>query len=157
MFRCGIYSGQQKFLIAYCAAEKTLLALDVLILILLTYQLVFVYRRNYRLNFQDRRLQILSLCIAASLYFLIHYGVLPHSVRGKAFVMTEFFRSSILYAICLYYCAKASGLLKNRKLIIFFLSLCFFVGALLLTVSGIWAAALVWSNTVNPQGLCSHW
>lgn len=87
----------------------------------------------------------------------MHYGILPRNARAGTFVVIEFSRLCILYAICLYYCAKASGLLKKRRLIIALLSVFFCGGALVMLGLGIWVGALIWDGRVGAAGLCTHW
>lgn len=134
-----------------------LIAIDGLVLGLLVYQLMVVYRHNYKLNFHDKRIQILCLCIASSFYLFLHYGVIPRSSRADTFVMIEFFRLCILYSICLYYCAKSSGLLENRKRIIIFLTLFFCVGALVMIIFGIWVGILPSMDHISAKNLCTQW
>ena len=56
MFRCGIYQGQPSHVgIAYCTAEKMLLAINVIVLGLLLYQ-ISVYMHSHRLNLSDKRI-----------------------------------------------------------------------------------------------------
>lgn len=84
----------------------------------------------------------------ASLYAVIHYGILPHTARASCFVVIEFFRLSILYSICYYYCAKSSGLLNNRKRIIFFLRAFFFAGLGLMATLGTCSAISLYTGSV---------
>ena len=140
---------------SYCFAEKFLLAIDLIVLALLCYQLFIVYRHNYKLNFRDKRIQILGLCVAASFYTVVHYGVMPRSWRASNFVNIEFFRLCILYYICLFFCEKASGLLKNRKIITIFLQVFFGLSSLLMLTFGIWVAVLIWTKRVTSGDLCT--
>lgn len=142
---------------ARCAAEKILLTTDFIIFVLLMYQLVFVYRQHSKLNCKDQRIQILMFSAFSSFYVFMHYGIIPRRYRAMFFVYIEFFRLFILYSICYYYCAKASGLLKKRKIVIAFLRILFVLGSILMLVFGMWVYLLIRYRKLSSSLLCTYW
>ena len=157
-FRCG-YKGQEltSLIIGYCIAEKLLLCLDLTCLLLLLWQVIFVYRDSHKVKWSDSRINIMLLCILATVYMFIHYGVIPPGMRSGLFFIIEICRLSILFWLCLYYSSRASGLLPNRKYFMQGLKLLFILGLGFNIFLGVWVFGLLKSGALQDKRLCIAW
>ena len=96
-----------------------------------------------------------------TLNFLIHYVDLSSVTKAETFFIIEIFRFSLFYMICYYYCAKASGLLTNQRLVIYLLRALFCVGIALINLFGIIFIVQVnefeaGEGGMNPRNLCEE-
>ena len=66
-----------------------------------------------------------------------HYSIMWGAIRSKTFFLVEIFRFILFYAVCYYYVHKASGLLNNRRLLIYMLRSLFAIGIVMILSFGI--------------------
>ena len=109
--------------IQHCVYEKILISINFILIFFLFHQVWFVYIRKYKVKKDDGRIIIFILCIASAIYNFIHYGCTPSAYKGHTFFVLELFRFLIMFCICYYHSYKASGLLKDKKLVIKYLKI----------------------------------
>jgi len=103
---------------AFCVAEKVLCSFDLVVIGILIYQIA-VYIHCHRMKYlRDSRLWIYSMCLVISLYVFFHYAIMNPKARMKMLNVMEFCRFIIMNSLCIFYCKKASKLLKNYKYIV---------------------------------------
>ena len=86
---------------------------------------------------RDSRLWIYSLSLVISFYVFFHYGIMNPKARMNMLNVMDFFRTIIMSSLCIYYCKKASKLLRNYKYIVKGLALWMFVSFIMYIILGI--------------------
>jgi len=92
--------------------------LDLVIIGLLIYQIA-VYIHFHRMKYcRDSRMWIYGICLVISLYVFFHYAIMNPHARMNMLNVMDFCRFIIMSSLCIFFCKKASKLLKNYKFIV---------------------------------------
>ena len=107
------------------------------------------------------RILILITSLLASFNMFYHYSIMWGPIRAKTFCLVEIFRLILFYAVCYYYVYKASGLLENRRILIYVLRSLFLIGIIMIITFGtIFMVDIdIYVNSggksgLNPANLC---
>ena len=105
--------------------EKSLYINAALFFLIIAYQIV-VHIHYLKLNIDDFRVLILFMALASTLNLFLHYTVMTDVLRYMSYPILQMFEYLLMFMVCYYYTYKSTGILRNRKTIMWWLR--FFFG-----------------------------
>ena len=136
----------------FCTSDRIIDFMSFTLTFVFLYQ-IWVYKRNYKIEWKDHRVIILMLCCFSCFYTFCHYSLMHGVIKGYTYFIIAISRITIFSLVFYYFCMKASKLMINKFYILNALKITTVLGILTSSTTGLIIDFYVIPDDLNGNGL----